>query len=281
MSNVDQSASKQGVEETGPAVIQSLVNNRLTLTMNRAHQKNVLSAEIIGGLRAGLAEAEQHDDVRMVVITNTGSTFCAGADLKSAKPAIVDSAKDGGPDPTLPDNPFVALLQAIRHCPKPVLARMDGHATGGGVGVAAVCDLSVVRDDALIGFTEVRVGVAPAIISVVCLPKMRPGDAAELMLGGERITGRRAADLGLINYAEPGDSLDNRVDMLCNAVLKGGPSAVAATKALMQTVPQMSVDEAFADMALLSAHLFTSEEAAEGMAAFKERRTPRWRPTEA
>lgn len=100
MSNVDQSASKQGVEETGPAVIQSLVNNRLTLTMNRAHQKNVLSAEIIGGLRAGLAEAEQHDDVRMVVITNTGSTFCAGADLKSAKPAIVDSAKTA--DPTQP-----------------------------------------------------------------------------------------------------------------------------------------------------------------------------------
>lgn len=276
MANVDQSTSVEGSTDDGPAVIKTMVDGRMTLTMNRAHRKNVLSADIIGGLLAGLAEAEQDPDTRVVVITNTGSTFCAGADLKSARPAIVDAGTNEGPGTDQPDNPFVSLLQAVRRCTKPVLARVDGHATGGGVGVAAVCDLSVVREDALIGFTEVRVGVAPAIISVVCLPKLRPGDAAELMLAGERITGRRAADLGLINYAEPGNAVDDRVDTLCDAVVRGGPLAVAATKALIQTVPRLSVEAAFAEMADLSFRLFTSAEAAEGMAAFRERRAPQW-----
>ncbi len=243
----------------------------MTLTMNRADERNVLSADIINGLQDGLTAAGNDDTVRVVVITNTGSVFCAGADLKAQTPAIVD-----GDAPA--DNPFVALLDSIRRCPKPVVARVNGHATGGGVGLVAVCDLSVIREDALVGFTEVRVGVAPAIISVVCLPKMTVADASELMLTGERVSGSRAADVGLVNYAEPHERMDERVDTLCLTVSKGGPKALAATKALLQTVPSISQQEAFAQMAALSASLFVSEEATEGIAAFRQRRPPAWHP---
>ena len=149
---------------------------------------------------------------------------------------------------------------------------------GGGVGLAAACDISVVSDEARIGFTEVRIGVAPAMISVICLPKMRRSDAMELFLSGERITAERAVEVGLLNRVVPADGLDDAVDEIVRNVVAGGPLALTAAKRLVNEVPSMDRAEAFAFTEPLSAELFASDEATEGIAAFREKRPARWVP---
>ena len=146
-----------------------------TITLNQPDSKNALSVELVNALGDHLVAAEADDAVRVVKLTNAGNTFCAGADLK-------------GKSKVAPRHSLVDVLDAIVECPKPVIGRIAGHCTGGGVGLAAAIDISVVADDALMGFTEVRLGVCPAVISVVCLPKLRRADASELFLSGERIS---------------------------------------------------------------------------------------------
>jgi methylglutaconyl-CoA hydratase len=149
---------------------------------------------------------------------------------------------------------------------------------GGGVGLAAACDLSIAADDVRFGFTEVRVGVAPAVISVVVLPKLRRGDALELFLTGERISASRAAEVGLISQCVPRESLDKAVSDTLSKLVAGGPQALAAAKQLIRDVPSLNRDDAFSWTAQRSAELFGSEEAAEGMAAFRDRRPASWAP---
>jgi methylglutaconyl-CoA hydratase len=159
------------------------------------------------------------------------------------------------------------------------VARIAGHCVGGGIGLAAACDISVADAAAWFAFTEVRVGVAPAIISVVCLPKLRRVDALELFLSGERISAARAAEVGLITRAVPADGLDAEVGAVLARLLAGGPSALAAAKRLVYTIPGMERRAAFARTTELSQSLFASAEAAEGMAAFREKRPPSWAPS--
>ncbi len=246
-----------------------------TITLNRPEQKNSLSPDLIAGLAGRLAEAMGDDAVRVVVLTNTGNTFCAGADLKADAPgqSSDDPANGDRPAPT-----FVDVFNLILDGPKPVLGRIDGHATGGGVGLVAVCDISVMRDDAKIGFTEARIGVAPAVISVVCLPKMRRADASELFLTGERVTPAKAAEVGLINRAVAAPELDEVLDRYVSMIVRCGPGALAACKELIAKVPDLDRAEAFAWTSELSQALFRSDEAAEGIGAFRARRDPAWLP---
>jgi methylglutaconyl-CoA hydratase len=240
------------------------------ITLNRPERKNALSDDVVNSLADNLDLAMADDDVRAVVVTNTGNTFCAGADLKADQPGVAK---------TEVRRSFVDVLNLILDAPKPVLGRIDGHATGGGVGLVAAFDISVMRDDAKIGFTEVRIGVAPAVISVVCLPKMRRADASELFLTGDRFTPARAAEVGLINRAVPADDLDEALDALTSMVVRGGPLALAASKELITKVPDMNRDEAFAWTSVASKALFESPEAAAGISAFRERRDAPWVPS--
>lgn len=248
------------------AVIYETARGTATLTLNRPEYKNTLSVEVINGLGDCLKQARQDDAVRVVVLTNKGNTFCAGANLK---------------DPH-PDTPMkyslVEIFSLLRECPKPVLGRIAGHCMGGGVGLAAACDLSVAAEDVYLGFTEVRIGVAPAMISVVCLPKMRPADAMELFLSGEKIAASRAAEVGLLNYAVARDELDQKLRGMIDKICLGGPLALAASKELVARVPHMDIDSAFAWTQKLSGGLFRSEEAAAGIAAFRKREPAPWVP---
>ena len=212
-----------------------------------------------------LATAEADESVRVIVLSNVGNVFCAGADLKGYASAE-------------PRHSLVDVLDSIVECPKPVIARIAGHCTGGGVGLAAAADISIVTTNALFGFTEVRLGVCPAVISVVCLPKLRRADASELFLSGERIPAARAAAVGLVNYAVETSELDAKVDAIVGKVVCGGPNALAASKQLIARVPQMSRAEAFDWTAPLSQQLFRSDEAHEGIGAFRERRDAAWVP---
>ncbi len=236
-----------------------------TITLARPESRNALSPAVLAGLHASLGAAIADANIRAAVITNTGPVFCAGADLAGG------GGVAGGENPGLPE-----VLAAIQDAPKPVIARIAGHAFGGGVGLAAACDLSVAANSSRFGFTEVRVGVAPAIISVFCLPKLSRGEALELFLTGERFDANRAAASGLINLAVPDDALDQTINGLVQRILLGSPAAVAAAKRLVYTVPQLPRDEALAVTATLSQQLFASPEGQEGMAAFRERRIPSW-----
>mmetsp|Transcript_113075 Transcript_113075/g.319984 ORF Transcript_113075/g.319984 Transcript_113075/m.319984 type:complete len:257 (+) Transcript_113075:61-831(+) len=236
-----------------------------TITLDRPDSKNSLSAELINSLGDNLKACMADDDVRVIVLTNSGKTFCAGANLK-------------GGSGEAPRYTLVDVLKILQEAPKVVVGRINGHCTGGGVGVASACDLSVISSTAQVGFTEVRIGVSPAIISVVCLRKMRRADAAELMLSGEKISARRAAEVGLMNYAVEPEHLDAKVAELVGKLVRGGPNALATTKALVYKVPLMASDEAFAWTAEVSMKCFASSEAKEGIMAFNKREDAPWVP---
>ncbi|MCZ6784557.1 MAG: enoyl-CoA hydratase-related protein, partial [Proteobacteria bacterium] len=155
------------------------------------------------------------------------------------------------------------------------------HVVGGGNGLVAVLDISIAADDVKFGFTEVRLGVAPAIISVVCLPKMRRGEAMEAFLRGHRFPASRAAELGLINRAVPAAELDAAVGEVIADLRKGGPKALGMAKRLVHEVPAMGQKEAFQWTTRVSGELFSGEEAAEGMKAFLQKRKPSWATDEA
>ncbi len=242
-----------------------------TLTLADPGNRNALSRAMVAGLLDGLESANADPSVRVVVITNDGSVFCAGADLSEQSTAAAGGKGARG---------FDAVLRAIQTSPTPVVGRIDGHAVAGGVGLAAVLDISIARDDVLLGFTEVRVGVIPAIISVVCLPKMRRGDALEAFLRGRRFPATEAAELGLITRAVPGGDLDTEVAAVVDDLKRGGPIALGEAKRLVYEVPGLPDEEAFRVTAARSAALFGSDEAAEGMAAFLEKRRPSWAPEE-
>lgn len=265
--------------EPSDAVLTDISNGVCTLTLNEPESKNSLTATLVTGVLDGLEAAERDSEVRVVVLTNTGNTFCAGANLKAKRPGAAATSEPAPESSTRGSgNNFVDMLNLIRNLKKPVVAKVNGHATGGGVGLVAACDISVMRSDAKIGFTEVRIGVAPAIISVVCVPKMNRADAAELMLGGERITPARAAQAGLINRSVAPEDLDAEAAKFVSMLVKGGPNALAATKDLLAWVPDAETDKAFQRTAVISQQLFDADEAKAGIAAFAKRQPAPWVP---
>ena len=248
-----------------PAIQIATSGGVATLTLNRPEAKNSLSADLVNALGDDLQQAIDDNDTRVIVLTNVGNTFCAGADLKGSS---------GEP----PRYTLVQLFELMQACPKPIVGKINGHCMGGGVGLASACDISVVNDSVKLGFTEVRLGVAPAIISVVCLPKMRRADAMELFLSGEKISAARAVEVGLINQLATPEQLNERVKTLTDKLVQGGPKALAASKNIVLTVPDKPQRDAFVAMGKLSAELFQSDEAKEGIAAFRERRSAAWVP---
>lgn len=243
-----------------------------TITLADEENRNALGNDLVAGIADGLQRAGEDPRVRVIVLTHVGSVFCAGANLKerSADPAVPASAAVS----------FDQLLTTIMTGPKPVVARIAGATMGGGLGLACAADIAVATVDAKFGFTEVRLGVAPAMISVVCLPKMRRGDAMEAFLRGNRFSGARAAELGLVSHAVAAEVLDAEVALIVHDLMQGGPAALAAAKRLVNEVPTMSVADAFAWTSRYSAELFAGEEAAEGMRAFLEKRDAAWLPND-
>jgi methylglutaconyl-CoA hydratase len=208
-----------------------------------------------------------------VVVTGQGSTFCAGADLSGALAGDADSFTSSGPAE------MAALLEAMLDHPKPLVARVQGHVAGGGNGLVAACDIAVAAESAKFAFSEVRVGVAPAVISVVCLAVMQRRHAQQLFLTGERVSAQRVLEAGLVTAVAADEALDAVVSSYVDALLLGGPEAMGHTKNLLRRVPRLSRDEAFTFTAELSGTLFASAEAREGMSAFLERHSPSWVPS--
>ena len=237
-----------------------------TLTLDSPHNRNALSAQLLDELAEGLTGAATDAAVRVVVLTATGRAFCSGADL-TAPPTTVSSR--------MPE-----VLEAIRGAPVPVIARVGGHARAGGLGLIATADLAVATAPSTFAFSEVRVGVAPAMILV---PALRVADRRFLsraVLTGEPFSAAEAATAGLLTgVVDDEQALDAWVDAAVAAILKGAPGAVAATKGLLAELSEAPWSEGIAVARTRSAELFAGAEAAEGMDAFLTKRTPSWEVT--
>ena len=258
---------------TGQAALCDVVDAVATITLNRPDSKNRLDADAMAEVADLFDSCGNDDAVRVSVLTGSGSTFCAGADLAAAAAGAAGGFVGSGPQG------LVRLLSAILDNPKPVIAKVQGHVAGGGNGLVAACDIAIASADALFAFSEVRLGVAPAVISVVCLDVMDRRSAQELFLTGERVDAERVREAGLLTKVCPGVALDAVVAGYVEMLTAGGPEALANAKDLIRRVPRMSRDEAFAMTAVLSASLFGSDEAREGMTAFLEKRPAAWKPT--
>jgi methylglutaconyl-CoA hydratase len=268
---------------TGP-VRYSAEGGVATLTLDSHHNRNALSAELMTGLLEGIERAVADDTVRVLLLTHTGTVFCSGVDLKSAggpAGAVGGSAgaaggpvgAAGGSVASLP-----AILTAICESPKPVVARVGGPARAGGLGLIGAADIAVASTEATFAFTEVRIGVVPAVISATVLPRLAPRAAAELFLTGDVFGGQRAAEIGLVTAAVPAVDLDTAIDGYVQSLLRGGPGALAATKRLLPGHEAESLRQQLRDLTSLSVEHFTSEEGREGVASFRERRDPSWVP---
>ena len=243
-----------------------LAGGVLTVALADEANRNALGARLVEELLTTLDAADGDPGVRVVVLTNRGSVFCAGANL---------AERTAGAPPAAVRDPS-ELFGRFARSPKPYVGRIAGHCVAGGMGLAAAMDISVAADDVRFGFTEVRIGVAPAVISVVCLPKLRPADARAAFLRGNRFSASEAAGMGLVNVAVPRERLDEEVDAVVGDLLSGSPAAIAASKRLLAEVPGTPVDDAFRWTSALSAELFSSDEAREGMTAYLEKRPAAW-----
>lgn len=240
-----------------------------TITLDSPANRNALSRQLTAELDDALRSAIDRDDARIIVLTATGTVFCSGADLKEQREAN-QSGGQTGPGALAP------ILELMWESPKPVIGRINGAARAGGMGLIGACDIAIGVESASFAVNEVRIGVIPALISVVLLRKLTLRDAMELFLTGEPFDGRRAVGLGLLNSAVPAEQLDAEVARYVAMLRKGAPGALAGAKRLVREVPAMGLHDGFAAMGELSATFFASPEALEGMTAFAEKRAPSW-----
>jgi enoyl-CoA hydratase/carnithine racemase len=231
-----------------------------TITLDSPANRNALSTALLTGLHEALDRAEQ-PDVRVIVLTHTPPVFCAGADLRERSNGPTDAG------------PMMRAMRRLVQATQPVIAAVQGPVRAGGIGLMASCDLVVVQRDVTFAFTEVRIGVAPAIISVPILQRVPWTQLAAPFLTGETFDAATALAMGLVTHVS--DDVPTTVRALVDGVLAGAPGAVAATKRLLRG------ERSWEAMQSLSEELFGSAEAAEGMRAFAEKRTPRWATTEA
>jgi methylglutaconyl-CoA hydratase len=240
-----------------------------TITLDSPRNRNALSAQLRHELADHLNTAVDDESVRVIVLDHTGSVFCAGMDLKEAGGA--DAGRQGVQE-------FPAILTRIWTSPKPVVAALTGPARAGGVGLVAACDIAVAAKTATFAFTEVRIGVVPAVISVTVLPRLLPRAAHELFLTGETFDADRAVAIGLLNSSVPAEDLDAEVARYTDMLALGGPKALAATKQMLREPRSTDLDAAFTAMLTLSAGFFASPEGQEGISAFVQKRRPTWVP---
>lgn len=236
-----------------------------SITLDAPERRNALSTRMIARLREALAEAVADEAVRVIVLDHAGPVFCAGADLR-------ESAAASGLD-ELPAAHLAELLADLCEAPKPVVAVARGAAKGGGMGLLAAADVVVCDGSAKLAFSEVRLGVVPAVIGPVVARRLDPGLMRRLFLTGETFTAVEAARWGLVSVAAAADSVERRQAETVERLLAGGPGAQAGIKALTST-PDLR--ERLREAAALTAEYFFSDEGREGVRSFIEKRAPSW-----
>ena len=256
-------------------IIHYAVHDRVAaITLNRPDKRNALNSALVAALGEALNAAAADEAVRVIVLTGAGNVFSAGADLAALETLQSASAMDNLAD----SEHLAALFEQIYLHPKPVIARVNGHAIAGGCGLAAVCDVAIAATRAKLGFTEVRIGFVPAIVMVFVLRKLGEAAARDLLLRGALVTAEEAAAMGLITRAVAPESLDEAVDALARELAtQTSASAVALTKKMLAQVPGMGLREALAYATQMNAFARSTPDCQAGIAAFLNKTDPPWR----
>lgn len=241
-----------------------------TIILARPDAKNAFNETMISELREVFSAIP--DAVRAVILTGEGSAFCAGADVNWMR----DSAKHSEADNRMDAARMEAMFRAIDECPAPVIGRVNGVALGGGMGLVACCDIVIAVDTAQFGFTEVRLGIVPAVISPYSLAKIGEKAARRYFLTGELFDAIQAHDIGLVHIVANESELDASVARVTEALLENGPKAVRTAKQLIREVTHMDRNEAREHTIGTIARVRTSAEGQDGLSAFLEKRKPGW-----
>jgi methylglutaconyl-CoA hydratase len=244
------------------------------LTLNRPDVRNAFNEHVIAELSqwAAAARVAPPGELRAVVLAGAGKTFCAGADVAWMSKMVDYTEEQNLRDATAMSRMFAEM----NDLPVPIIARVHGAALGGGAGLAAICDIVVAEEQAVFGFTEVKLGIVPAVISPFAIAKIGRSAARELFLTGARFTAARAKEIGLVHSVVPSADLDATVADYGREILTAGPEAVAAAKGLIRNVWGRSIEDAMAVTAAAIAARRVSPEGQEGLRAFLEKRRPAW-----
>ncbi|MGQ0778370.1 MAG: enoyl-CoA hydratase-related protein [Pseudonocardiales bacterium] len=248
-----------------PLVHLAVQSGIATITLDSPSNRNALSMQLRTELLDALERSSYDNSVRVVVLDHTGPVFCAGMDLREPRQEGSQGVRE-----------FCQILEQICTHPKPVVAKLAGSARAGGLGMVAAADVAVAASDATFAFTEVRIGLVPAVISVSVLPRLLPRAAHELFLTGEPFDATRAVAIGLLNSAVPADQLAAEVARYTGMLRTGAPEALTLTKQMLHRKHASTMAEDFRAMFELSAQRFASAEGQEGIRAFAEKRLPSW-----
>ena len=244
----------------------------LHVRLSRPDVRNAFNGVVVSEMAQMFEQVGFEEGVRVVVLSGRGKSFSAGADLSWMReqgelPPERNAAEAAS---------MAGMFLGIARCPKPVVARVHGHALGGGCGLAAAVDIAIASEDTLFGLTEVKLGIVPAVISPFVMQKIGAARARALFLTGERFDAREAERVGLIHRAVPADDLDAEVDRVVAELKSSGPAAVSSAKRLVQTLERLALEEAIPIASRWIADLRATPEAREGMTAFLEKRRPGW-----
>ncbi|RKX27774.1 MAG: enoyl-CoA hydratase/isomerase family protein [Candidatus Zixiibacteriota bacterium] len=242
------------------------------VTFNRPEIHNAFNGIVLTEMAEVFEDINSDDDIRVVLLTGAGKSFCAGADLNWMRGVIKQTFDENLAE----SNALADLFYSIYTCKRPVIGRVNGAAIGGGTGFVAVCDIAIAARSAVFSFSEVKIGVVPACIGPYVIRKIGEGKTRELFITGERMNGDRAYEVGLVNRVVNDDQLNDEVDKLVKWILSSGPEAVAMAKKLISEVPAMSPEQFKPYTADMIARLRVSDEGQEGMDAFLNKRKPKW-----
>lgn len=243
------------------------------VTLARSEVRNAFNADMIAELTSCFATLARDEELRAVVLAGQGKAFCAGADINWMRSSVDATVEENREDARR----MAAMFETIDECPVPVVGRVQGVAFGGGVGLAACCDVVVAAEDARFSFTEVRLGILPAVISTFALAKIGAGQARRWFLTAEVLTAARAREIGLVHEVVPAGELDRATEAIVAALTANGPHALREAKALIRRVGTLRRGDALAHCAETIARVRVSSEAQEGLRAFLEKRDPAWR----
>lgn len=249
-------------------------SNRIgKITLNRPEKRNAMSPELVSGLLEILDRVENEEDVKVVILAAAGKAFCAGADL-----AYIQKMQDFTPEENLEDSKrLMSLFDRIYNFPKPIIAAVQGHALAGGCGLVTVCDFAFAVPEALFGYTEVRIGFIPALVSVFLQEQIGAAKTQELLLSGDLISAQKAASLGIITELVESDQLMEMVTVFAGKLVeKNSANSMRATKLLLRNIHREERDQKLLLAAKMNAESRSHQDCKGGIAAFLNKETPKW-----
>ena len=257
---------------SNPNVLYRAEDGVAWLTLNRPDRLNAMTNALMQSICDALKQVDEDESVRVVVITGAGRGFCAGADLNWMKSMVDYSMEENIED----SRKLAKMFQTMNYFSKPVIGKINGHALGGGVGVVSICDYAITHEKAKFGFTEVRLGLVPAVISPFCINKIGESNARAWFLSGEMFKGEKAKEMGLVHEVTTLEDFETRVNEVIESHLKAGPEAAMAAKLLINDVLATDEEDLETYTCTEIAKKRISEEGQEGMKALLNKEQPSW-----